>query len=117
MRVMMLTGANHSSGMRARTAGAICEDFAAKAQRLCLEAGFPHEALLLTFVIDHTNVWHIILTVRTSEGDYCIDSRENDLVTPQQLKNRGYVFTWNQAPDGSVDSEGVDKWAWSPYGG
>jgi predicted transglutaminase-like cysteine proteinase len=33
-----------------------CEDFAAKAQRLCLEAGIPHEAALLTFVIDHTNV-------------------------------------------------------------
>jgi len=93
-----------------------CEDFAAKAQRLCLEAGFPHEALQLTFVIDHTNVWHIILTVRTSAGDYCIDSRWNDLVTPQQLKERGYIFTWNQAPDGSVDSEGVDKWAWSPHG-
>ena len=71
-----------------------CEDFAAKAQRLCLEAGFPHEALLLTFVIDHTNVWHIILTVRTSDGDYCIDQqmeRPRDSSTTKGSRLRFYL--------------------------
>ena len=94
-----------------------CEDFATFALKLCMEAGFPREACLITFAIDNENDWHIFLTVRTTKGDWCIDRRWQGIVTPQQQKDLGYTQAWLEDPFGRTDeATGTYKWVWSPYG-
>jgi predicted transglutaminase-like cysteine proteinase len=94
-----------------------CEDFATFALKRCMEAGFPREACLIIFAIDYANVRHVFLTVRTTNGDYCIDSRMNRVVTPQAQKDLGYTHTWQEDPFGREDEvTGTYKWVWSPYG-
>lgn len=94
-----------------------CEDFATFALKLCMEAGFPREACLITFAIDNENDWHVFLTVRTTKGDLCIDRRWQGIVTPQQQKDLGYTHAWQEDPFGRKDEvTGTYKWVWSPYG-
>jgi predicted transglutaminase-like cysteine proteinase len=94
-----------------------CEDFATFALKLCMEAGFPREACLITFAIDNENHWHIFLTVRTTTGDLCLDRRWKGVVTPQQQKDVGYTQAWLEDPFGRTDeATGTYQWVWSPYG-
>jgi predicted transglutaminase-like cysteine proteinase len=94
-----------------------CEDFATFALKLCMEAGFPREACLITYAVASSNEWHVFLTVRTTAGDFCIDNMMNRVVTPQEQKDLGYVHAWQEDPYGRRDPETNNyKWVWSPYG-
>ncbi len=54
-----------------------CEDFALLKQKLLIEKGFPRSAVLLTRVEgeqpDATGIGHLILMVRTDQGDFLLD--------------------------------------------
>lgn len=81
-----------------------CEDQALRKKELCLKNGFPPEALLLTSVTVK-GVGHMLLMVRTTEGDFYMDNGGDRLYTQEELeKKRGYVFIDRQADDGS------DRW-------
>ncbi len=63
-----------------------CEDFALLKRRVLMERGWPASALLLTVVRDEKNEGHAILTARTSQGDFVLDNKTDD------------VRIWNQTP-------------------
>ena len=63
-----------------------CEDFALLKRRILMERGWPASALLLTVVRDEKNEGHAILTARTSQGDFVLDNKTDD------------VRIWNQTP-------------------
>lgn len=81
-----------------------CEDQALRKKQLCLKNGFPPEALMLTHVTVEGE-GHMLLMVRTTEGDLYMDNGGDRLYTQKELENkRGYVFIARQADDGS------DRW-------
>ena len=63
-----------------------CEDFALLKRRVLMERGWPASALLLTVVRDEKNEGHAILTARTSQGDFVLDNKTDD------------VRIWNKTP-------------------
>ena len=63
-----------------------CEDFALLKRRILMERGWPASALLLTVVRDEKNEGHAILTARTSQGDFVLDNKTDD------------VRIWNKTP-------------------
>lgn len=63
-----------------------CEDFALLKRRELMTHGWPASALLLTVVRDEKNEGHAILTARTTQGDFVLDNKTDD------------VKLWNQTP-------------------
>lgn len=63
-----------------------CEDFALLKRRTLMARGWPASALLLTVVRDEKNEGHAILTARTTQGDFVLDNKTDD------------VRLWNQTP-------------------
>ena len=71
-----------------------CEDFVLLKRRLLLERGWPASALLITVVRDEHGEGHAILTARTSNGDYILDNRAQEVL----LWNRStYSFVKRQS--------------------
>lgn len=62
-----------------------CEDFAILKKHELMKLGWPASALLLTVVL-HMGEGHVVLTVRTDQGDMILDNRTNSI--------RG----WSQTP-------------------
>jgi predicted transglutaminase-like cysteine proteinase len=56
-----------------------CEDYALLKQRYLEHLGFPRSALLLTVVLDEKQEGHALLTIVTSEGDFILDNRTNQI--------------------------------------
>lgn len=63
-----------------------CEDFALLKRRTLMERGWPASALLLTVVRDEKNEGHAILTARTTQGDFVLDNKNEE------------VRLWTQTP-------------------
>lgn len=63
-----------------------CEDFALLKRRKLMDRGWPASALLMTVVRDEKNEGHAILTARTSQGDFVLDNKTDE------------VRLWNQTP-------------------
>lgn len=63
-----------------------CEDFALLKRRLLMERGWPASSLLMTVVRDEKNEGHAILTARTTQGDFVLDNKNEE------------VRLWNQTP-------------------
>lgn len=63
-----------------------CEDFALLKRRMLLDRGWPSSALLMTVVRDEKNEGHAILTARTTQGDYVLDNKNDE------------VKLWTQTP-------------------
>ncbi len=71
-----------------------CEDYALLKQKLLIARGWPSSALLLTVVRDEKGEGHAVLTARTSQGDYVLDNKVDDV----RLWNRsGYQFVMRQS--------------------
>lgn len=71
-----------------------CEDYALLKQRVLLERGWPKSALLLTVVRDEKGEGHAVLTVRTSQGDYMLDNKVDEVL----LWNKtGYQLVMRQS--------------------
>lgn len=56
-----------------------CEDYALLKQKVLIERGWPRSALLLTVVRDEKGEGHAVLTVRTSQGDFILDNKVDDV--------------------------------------
>ena len=71
-----------------------CEDYALLKQKILINHGWPSSALLLTVVRDEKGEGHAVLTARTSQGDYILDNKVDDV----RLWNRsGYQFVMRQS--------------------
>lgn len=63
-----------------------CEDFALLKRHNLMQRGWPASAVLLTVVRDEKNEGHAILTARTTQGDFVLDNKTDE------------VKRWNQTP-------------------
>lgn len=63
-----------------------CEDFALLKRHNLMQRGWPASALLITVVRDEKNEGHAILTARTTQGDFVLDNKTDE------------VKLWNQTP-------------------
>ena len=63
-----------------------CEDFALLKRRTLMGRGWPAGALILTVVRDEKNEGHAVLTARTSQGDFILDNKNEQ------------VRLWNHTP-------------------
>lgn len=63
-----------------------CEDFALLKRRMLMERGWPASSLLMTVVRDEKNEGHAILTARTTQGDFVLDNKNEE------------VRLWTQTP-------------------
>ena len=71
-----------------------CEDYALLKQRILISRGWSTSSLLLTVVRDEKGEGHAVLTARTSQGDYVLDNKVEDV----RLWNRtGYDFVMRQS--------------------
>jgi predicted transglutaminase-like cysteine proteinase len=57
-----------------------CEDYVLLKKRHLQDIGFPQESLLITVVLDEVGEGHAVLTVTTTEGDYILDNRRNEIL-------------------------------------
>jgi len=72
-----------------------CNDYVMLKKKLLIEAGWPKSALLLTVVLDHERLGHLILTVRTDRGDLILDNMNARIV---RWSETGYIFIKRQSP-------------------
>ena len=56
-----------------------CEDYALLKRHALVERGWPVNALLLTVVRDEKGEGHAVLTARTSQGDFILDNKVEDV--------------------------------------
>jgi len=56
-----------------------CEDFALLKRHILIQRGWPVSSLLMTVVRDEKNEGHAILTARTSQGDFVLDNKTDDV--------------------------------------
>jgi predicted transglutaminase-like cysteine proteinase len=73
-----------------------CEDYALLKQRTLDDAGFGANNLRMTVVLDEHGEGHAVLTVTTTQGDYVLDNRRNDILLWKDTK---YTFLKRQAAD------------------
>ena len=57
-----------------------CEDYALVKRRQLVALGLPRTALLMTVVLDETGDGHMVLTVRTTTGDFILDNRTSAIL-------------------------------------
>lgn len=79
-----------------------CDDYAAVKRKVLLDAGFPASALLLTHVNDSSGGSHLVLAVRTTEGDFMLDNLNNNVKRWNQM---GY-----QAVHSVVNPRDSESW-------
>jgi predicted transglutaminase-like cysteine proteinase len=72
-----------------------CEDYLLLKKRYLEGLGFPSSALLITVVLDEKNEGHAVLTVTTSEGDFVLDNRRNDI---RLWRDVDYTYLKRQSP-------------------
>ena len=69
-----------------------CEDYALLKRHNLIEKGWPVSALLMTVVRDEKGEGHAVLTARTTQGDYILDNKIEDVrpwaKTPYQFVMR-----------------------------
>jgi predicted transglutaminase-like cysteine proteinase len=56
-----------------------CEDMVLLKKKHLTALGFPPEALRITVVLDENMQGHAVLTVTTTEGDFVLDNRVNEI--------------------------------------
>ena len=56
-----------------------CEDYALLKQKILIGRGWPSSSLLLTVVRDEKGEGHAVLTARTSQGDFILDNKSDDV--------------------------------------
>ena len=71
-----------------------CEDYVLLKRRVLIEQGWPMSALLITVVRDDRRDGHAILTVRTSQGDFVLDNKTDEI---KPWHRSGYDFVMRQS--------------------
>ena len=72
-----------------------CEDYVLLKKRYLENLGFPAASLLITVVLDERNEGHAILTAVTTDGDFVLDNRRNEI---RRSNDTNYVFLKRQSP-------------------
>lgn len=71
-----------------------CEDYVLLKKKYLEGMGFSSSSLLITVVFDERNEGHAVLTVATTEGDFILDNRRNDIL---RWHATGYRFLKRQS--------------------
>lgn len=71
-----------------------CEDYALLKRKRLIARGWPASALLLTVVRDEKGEGHAVLTARTTQGDYILDNKVNEL---KIWHRTGYDYVMRQS--------------------
>ena len=71
-----------------------CEDYALLKQQILISRGWPTSSLLMTVVRDERGEGHAVLTARTSQGDYILDNKLDEL---RLWNHTGYEFVMRQS--------------------
>jgi predicted transglutaminase-like cysteine proteinase len=71
-----------------------CEDYVLQKRKMLIDAGWPHEALLITVVRDKKGDGHAVLTVKTDKGEFILDNQNEDVVLWTET---GYRFVKRQS--------------------
>lgn len=71
-----------------------CEDYVLLKQRYLERLGIANGNLLITVVLDEKREGHAVLTVTTSEGDFVLDNRTNEI---RRWDQTPYVFLKRQS--------------------
>lgn len=71
-----------------------CEDYALLKRKRLMARGWPSSALLLTVVRDEKGEGHAVLTARTTQGDYILDNKVNEL---KIWHRTGYEYVMRQS--------------------
>lgn len=71
-----------------------CEDYALLKQKILIERGWPSSSLLLTVVRDEKGEGHAVLTARTSQGDFVLDNKSDDV---RLWSRSNYQFVMRQS--------------------
>jgi predicted transglutaminase-like cysteine proteinase len=71
-----------------------CEDFALLKRRILMDRGWPASALLMTVVRDEKNEGHAILTARTTQGDFVLDNKNDEV---KLWNHTGYHYVMRQS--------------------
>lgn len=56
-----------------------CEDYALLKQKILMSRGWPSSSLLMTVVRDEKGEGHAILTARTTQGDFILDNKSDEV--------------------------------------
>ena len=72
-----------------------CEDYALLKQRYLTHMGLPESALLITVVLDERKDGHAVLTLKTTDGDFVLDNRLDE-VRPWNVTK--YTYLKRQSP-------------------
>lgn len=73
-----------------------CEDYLLLKKRMLEELGFPARDLRITVVLQEKGEGHAVLTVTTTEGDFVLDNRRNDILLWNDTQ---YTFLKRQSGD------------------
>jgi predicted transglutaminase-like cysteine proteinase len=73
-----------------------CEDYVLLKKRELEALGFPAKSLSIATVVYGDNKGHAVLTLRTTEGDYALDNRRNDILL---WGDTGYTYLKHQSPE------------------
>ncbi len=71
-----------------------CEDYALLKRHTLIKRGWPVGALLMTVVRDEAGEGHAVLTVRTTQGDYILDNKVDDMKVWSAVR---YTFLMRQS--------------------
>lgn len=71
-----------------------CEDYALLKRKRLIARGWPASALLLTVVRDEKGEGHAVLTARTTQGDFILDNKVNEL---KVWHRTGYDYVMRQS--------------------
>ncbi|MDX2309529.1 MAG: transglutaminase-like cysteine peptidase [Hyphomicrobium sp.] len=71
-----------------------CEDYALLKQKVLISRGWPSSSLLLTVVRDEKGEGHAVLTARTSQGDFILDNKVDDV---RLWSHSSYQFVMRQS--------------------
>jgi predicted transglutaminase-like cysteine proteinase len=71
-----------------------CEDYALLKQKILIARGWPSSSLLLTVVRDEKGEGHAVLTARTSQGDFVLDNKSDDV---RLWSRSSYQFVMRQS--------------------
>jgi predicted transglutaminase-like cysteine proteinase len=76
------------------TSAGDCEDYLLLKKRYLEAMGYSPSNLLITVVLDEKGEGHAVLTVITSEGEFVLDNRRNDILA---FEDTNYTFLKRQS--------------------
>ena len=73
-----------------------CEDYQLLKRKMLADAGLPRRAMRMTVVIDEKNEGHAVLMIRTTQGDFALDNKTDEVLPWSET---GYVFVKRESQE------------------